>query len=52
VSGLLAHGGIGGAIVEISLVLSILLIFAAVWRRSRNASADEAEQEPKGEAGT
>jgi hypothetical protein len=47
----LAHGGAGGAIVEITLVLSIVLVFAAVWRRTRNASADDAEQGPKGDAG-
>jgi hypothetical protein len=34
-SGLLAHGGLGGAIVEIALVLTILAVFIAVWRRER-----------------
>jgi hypothetical protein len=38
-SGLLAHGGVGGAIVEIALVLTILAVFIAVWRRERATSA-------------
>jgi hypothetical protein len=32
---LLAHGGIGGAIVESLLVLGIAAIFVAVWLRER-----------------
>ena len=32
---LLAHGGVGGAIVESLLVLGILAIFVAVWLRER-----------------
>jgi hypothetical protein len=39
VSGLLAHGGVGGAIVEVALVLTILVVFLAVWRRERAAGA-------------
>ena len=33
--GLVAHGGVGGAIVESLLVLTILAIFLAVWLRER-----------------
>jgi hypothetical protein len=32
---LLAHGGLGGAIVESLLVLGIAAIFVAVWLRER-----------------
>jgi hypothetical protein len=42
-SGLLAHGGVGGAIVEVALVLTILAVFFAVWRRERATSAVESE---------
>jgi hypothetical protein len=37
VSFVLAHGGAGGAIIEIALTLTILLVFAAVWRRERTS---------------
>jgi hypothetical protein len=33
--GLIAHGGIGGAIVEALLVLSIVAVFLGVWLRER-----------------
>jgi hypothetical protein len=32
---LIAHGGVGGAIVESLLVLGIAAIFVAVWLRER-----------------
>ena len=35
VAGLIAHGGVGGAIVESLLVLGIAAIFVAVWLRER-----------------
>jgi hypothetical protein len=35
--GLLAHGGVGGAIVETLLVLSVAGIFFAVFLRERRA---------------
>ena len=35
VQGLIAHGGVGGAIVESLLVLTIAAIFVAVWLRER-----------------
>jgi hypothetical protein len=34
---LVAHGGVGGAIVETLLVISIAAIFFAVWLRERRA---------------
>jgi hypothetical protein len=44
---LLAHGGVGGAIVEALLVLSILGLFLAVYlreRRARRSREDEASE--------
>ena len=35
--GLVAHGGVGGALVEAVLVLGISAIFLAVWLRERRA---------------
>jgi hypothetical protein len=35
VAGLVAHGGVGGAIVESLLTLSVVGIFLAVWLRER-----------------
>ncbi|MGH3072617.1 MAG: hypothetical protein ACRDNB_10170 [Gaiellaceae bacterium] len=37
VAGLIAHGGVGGAIVEGLLALSIAGVFLAVWLRERRA---------------
>ena len=34
-SALVAHGGVGGAIVESLLVLGIVLVFVAIWLRER-----------------
>jgi hypothetical protein len=42
-SGLAAHGGVGGAIVESLLALSIAGIFLAVWLRERRARKDRPE---------
>ena len=36
----LAHGGVGGAIVEVALVLTVLAVFFAVWRRERVAASE------------
>jgi hypothetical protein len=48
VTDLLAHGGVGGAVVEIGLALTILAVFFAVWRRERaTASAERDTQEDK-----
>jgi hypothetical protein len=43
--GLVAHGGVGGAIVEALLALSIAAIFLAIYLRERRAR-DEAEPPP------
>ena len=49
---LLAHGGVGGAIVAILVILGIVGLVAATWLRERRypGAADEptpdAEQEP------
>ena len=45
---LLAHGGVGGAVVESVLVLTIAAVFLAVWlreRRSRPRADDEREED-------
>jgi hypothetical protein len=42
---LVAHGGVGGAIVEVLLVVTILAIFVAVYVRERRAGrADDSDQ--------
>ena len=38
--GLVAHGGVGGAIVESLLVLGIAAVFVALWLRERRARND------------
>ena len=35
---LIAHGGVGGAIVESLLVVGIAAVFVAVWLRERRAT--------------
>ena len=46
--GLVAHGGLGGAVVEGLLVVAILAVFAAVWLRERRAGrADRDEDQSK-----
>lgn len=42
-TGLLAHGGAGGAVVEIALTLTILLVFVVVWRRERKAKSEDVQ---------
>jgi hypothetical protein len=44
---LVAHGGTGGAIVEILLVLGIAAVFFAVWLRERRAKRDEDQIKPQ-----
>ncbi|HVM68834.1 MAG TPA: hypothetical protein VM204_03240 [Gaiellaceae bacterium] len=49
--GLVAHGGLGGLIVEGLLVVTVAVVFAGVWlreRRSRSADAggDDADASP------
>ncbi len=41
----LAHGGIGGAVVEGLLVVSILAIFLVVWLRERRAGRSRSDDE-------
>ena len=42
---LLAHGGTGGAIVEVAMAVGILSLFLAVWLRERRArKRDERER--------
>jgi hypothetical protein len=45
IPGLVAHGGVGGAIVESLLVLTIVAVFVAVWLRERRASRSGGEDE-------
>ena len=40
---LVAHGGVGGAIVESLLVLTIAVLFFAVWLRERRANRSHEE---------
>lgn len=35
----MAHGGVGGAVVETLLVIAIAAVFFAVWLRERRASS-------------
>ena len=35
---LVAHGGVGGAFIEVGLIIGILFIFGAVWLRERRAN--------------
>ena len=37
----LAHGGLGGALVETAIVVGIVAVFALVWLRSRAGGLDE-----------
>jgi hypothetical protein len=43
---LIAHGGTGGAIAEVLLVVSIAAIFFAVWLRERRAGRSDRDEEP------
>jgi hypothetical protein len=36
-----AHGGVGGAVVEVLLVLAIVLVFATIWLRERRVGRDD-----------
>lgn len=42
---LIAHGGVGGAVLEVLLTIGILLIFVAVWIRERRARRNEGEDD-------
>lgn len=41
----LAHGGAGGLIVEVALVVTILGVFLAVWLRERRAGRSRSDEE-------
>ncbi|HUQ21636.1 MAG TPA: hypothetical protein VM049_01335 [Gaiellaceae bacterium] len=44
-AGLVAHGGVAGAIVEALVALTVAAVFAAVWFRERRASrTDDRDQ--------
>jgi len=45
--GLVAHGGFGGVLVEILLVVGIVAVFVAVWLRERRATRAEREDQSK-----
>ncbi len=38
---LLAHGGVGGTVVEVVVVLGVAAALAAVWLRSRRSGAGD-----------
>jgi hypothetical protein len=42
---LLAHGGVGGAIVETLLVLTIAALFVAVWLRERRGNSSREDRD-------
>ena len=46
---MIAHGGVGGAIVEVLLVVGVAAIFFAVWLRERRAgrARDEDQIRPQ-----
>jgi hypothetical protein len=44
--GLVAHGGTGGAIAEVLLVVTIAGIFFAVWLRERRAGRSADDEPP------
>lgn len=37
---MIAHGGVGGAIVESLIVVGIAAVFAAIWLRERRSRDD------------
>lgn len=47
VAGLIAHGGVGGAIVETLLVVAIAAVFVAVWLRERRARRGDDQIKPQ-----
>jgi hypothetical protein len=38
--GLLAHGGVAGAIVEAAIVIALVAVFAAAWLGTRRGGRD------------
>jgi hypothetical protein len=43
---MLAHGGVGGAIVEVLLAVTIAALFVGVWRRERRAGRSRDDEPP------
>jgi hypothetical protein len=43
---LVAHGGLGGAIVESLLVVAVVSVFGAVWIRERRARREHSHDGP------
>lgn len=41
-----AHGGVGGAMVEGLLVATVLAVFLAVWLRERRARRSRSDDDP------
>jgi hypothetical protein len=39
----LAHGGVGGAIVEVLLVAAVAAVFIAIWLRERRSRSHDHE---------
>ena len=44
-AGIVAHGGTGGLVVELSLLLGLLAVVGLVWLRSRTAGDAEVGDE-------
>ena len=42
----LAHGGVGGAIVESLVVLGIAGVFVTLWLRERQSRSEDVRDEP------
>ncbi len=40
-AGLVAHGGVAGAVVELVLVVGLLAVFLAVYLRERRANGED-----------
>lgn len=41
---ILAHGGLGGTLIEVGLTIGILAVFIAAWTRERRARTNEGER--------
>jgi len=41
---LVAHGGVAGAIVELSIALAVLLVLGSIWIRERKARGERDER--------
>jgi hypothetical protein len=39
-AGLIAHGGVAGAIVELLVVVAVVGVFAAIWLRERGSGEE------------